>query len=90
MEQMCDVLVQGMAALPLLPLVLPPAIPTLIPTDPSASPEQQQQQAVAAMAAMPAHVVSPFTSMMLPPSVLAPGRRLPAQTYALVARFWAS
>lgn len=64
---------QGMASFPVLPLVLPPAIPTLIPTNPSATPEQQHQQAVAAMAAMPTHLVSPYTSMMLPPSVLAPG-----------------
>ena len=64
---------QGMTALSVLPLVLPPAIPTLIPTNPTSSPQQQQQQAMAAMAAMPAQYVSPFTSMMLPPSVQAPG-----------------
>ena len=78
----CDVsvsrMMQGMTALPVLPLVLPPAIPTLIPTNPTSTPQQQQQQAMAAMAAMPATVVSPFTSMMLPPSVLAPGDCLPA------------
>lgn len=61
--------VQGLA-LPVLPMVLPPAIQALMQSVPNSTPEQQAHQAAAAAAAAAAVMSSPYSAMMLPPSIL--------------------
>ena len=69
---------QGMA-LPMLPLVLPPAVQALMAATPNQTPEQQAQQAASLAAAV---MSSPYSAMMLPPSIIPMGaaacRVLPA------------
>ncbi|BDA48217.1 probable E3 ubiquitin-protein ligase synoviolin at N-terminal half [Coccomyxa sp. Obi] len=60
---------QGLA-LPVLPMVLPPAIQALMHSAPNSTPEQQAHQAAAAAAAAAAVMSSPYSAMMLPPSIL--------------------
>lgn len=62
--------VQGVA-LPMLPLVLPPAVQALMqPAAPNQTPEQQAQQAASLAAAV---MSSPYSAMMLPPSIIPMG-----------------
>jgi len=63
---------QGLA-LPVLPLVLPPAIQALMQSAPNSTPEQQAHQAAAAAAAAAAVMSSPYSAMMLPPSIIPMG-----------------
>ena len=64
--------VQGYS-LPILPMVLPPAIQALMHSPPAGTPEQQVHQAAAAAAAAAAVMSSPYSTystMMLPPSII--------------------
>jgi hypothetical protein len=65
---------QGLG-LPILPMVLPPAIQALMQSAPNSTPEQQAHQAAAAAAAAAAVMSSPYSAMMLPPSILPMGAR---------------
>ncbi|CAL5228388.1 g11511 [Coccomyxa viridis] len=60
-------------SLPILPMVLPPAIQALMHSPPAGTPEQQVHQAAAAAAAAAAVMSSPYSTystMMLPPSII--------------------
>ena len=60
-------------SLPVLPMVLPPAIQALMQSQPAGTPEQQVHQAAAAAAAAAAVMSSPYSTystMMLPPSII--------------------
>ena len=70
--------------MPLLPLVLPPAVPAALPEAHQQLPQpsqeqlrqlqqQQGQQGQQQMQQPQQMVYTPFSGMMLPPSVLAPG-----------------
>ena len=73
--------VQGYS-LPILPMVLPPAIQALMHSPPAGTPEQQVHQAAAAAAAAAAVMSSPYSpystysTMMLPPSIIPLGALL--------------
>ncbi len=80
---------QGLA-LPVLPMVLPPAIQALMQSAPNSTPEQQAHQAAAAAAAAAAVMSSPYSAMMLPPSILPIGAPLllPQDYNADTFRVW--
>jgi hypothetical protein len=63
-------------ALPMLPLVLPPAVQALMTAaaTPNQTPEQQAQQAASLAAAV---MSSPYSAMMLPPSIIPMGALCP-------------
>ena len=70
--KICMCLLQGYS-LPILPMVLPPAIQALMHSPPAGTPEQQVHQAAAAAAAAAAVMSSPYSTystMMLPPSII--------------------
>ena len=68
---------QGVA-LPMLPLVLPPAVQALMqPAAPNQTPEQQAHQAASLAAAV---MASPYSAMMLPPSIVPMGARRPRRS----------
>lgn len=80
---------QGMAALPVLPLCLPPGMSGhgIVPPPPSASATEhrQHQQALSAATAAAAVASSIYGSpMMLPPSVLPPGDKSSSQVLSPV------
>lgn len=66
-------------SLPVLPMVLPPAIQALMHSPPAGTPEQQVHQAAAAAAAAAAVMSSPYSTystMMLPPSIIPMGESI--------------
>ena len=72
LKHLCMCLLQGYS-LPILPMVLPPAIQALMHSPPAGTPEQQVHQAAAAAAAAAAVMSSPYSTystMMLPPSII--------------------
>ncbi len=68
---MCSLNAQGVA-LPVLPLVLPPAVQALMAQAPGQTPEQSARQAASLAAAV---MSSPYSAMMLPPSIVPMGAR---------------